>query len=132
MVEQPPVHQRIQRRRTRGWRLPTGAVCVSRPSRWGNPWRAEKRKDLGWCCVDSRNGLVIQASDQADAHALAVGHYRAWIEQSDPQGVREAARQDLRGRPLCCWCPPHLECHADVLLEMANGSVDDEGPDVRP
>lgn len=121
MPDAEPMPQRIQRRRTAGWRLPQGAVCVSRPSRWGNPWQAVNGPSIGWRCVDTRNGLVIQARDQADAHALAVAHYRAWIEQSDPQGMREAARQDLRGRPLCCWCPPHLECHADVLLELANG-----------
>ena len=26
----------------------------------------------------------------------------------------------LRGRDLCCWCPPDSPCHADVLLEIAN------------
>jgi hypothetical protein len=30
--------QRIQRRRTRGWRMPEGAVYVGRPTRFGNPW----------------------------------------------------------------------------------------------
>jgi hypothetical protein len=35
--------QRIQLRRTKGWRKPEGAVVVSRPSKWGNPFhlRAE-------------------------------------------------------------------------------------------
>ena len=31
--------RRIQLRRVRGWRLPTGVVKVARPSRWGNPYR---------------------------------------------------------------------------------------------
>ena len=30
--------ERIQRRRTRGWTMPPGAVYVGRPTRWGNPW----------------------------------------------------------------------------------------------
>lgn len=30
--------QRIQRQRTLGWRMPDGAVVVSRPSKWGNPF----------------------------------------------------------------------------------------------
>lgn len=30
--------QRIQRKRTKGWRMPEGAVYVGRPSLWGNPW----------------------------------------------------------------------------------------------
>lgn len=31
--------RRIQLRRTKGWRKPEGAVVVSRPTRWGNPFR---------------------------------------------------------------------------------------------
>lgn len=31
--------KRIQLRRTKGWRKPEGAVVVSRPSKWGNPFR---------------------------------------------------------------------------------------------
>jgi hypothetical protein len=31
-----------------------------------------------------------------------------------------AARAELRGRTLACWCRPGDPCHADVLLEMAN------------
>jgi hypothetical protein len=30
-------------------------------------------------------------------------------------------RSELRGRDLVCWCPPDQPCHADVLLEIANG-----------
>ena len=29
--------KRIQRRRTKGWRMPEGAVYVGRGSKWGNP-----------------------------------------------------------------------------------------------
>ncbi len=31
--------KRIQRKRTKGWRMPDGAVFVGRPSRWGNPFQ---------------------------------------------------------------------------------------------
>ena len=30
--------KRIQRRRTRGWRMPEGAIYVGRPTKWGNPY----------------------------------------------------------------------------------------------
>ncbi len=30
--------QRIQRKRTKGWRMPEGAVYVGRPTKWGNPF----------------------------------------------------------------------------------------------
>jgi hypothetical protein len=28
---------------------------------------------------------------------------------------------ELRGKNLACWCPLDQPCHADVLLEIANG-----------
>lgn len=31
--------RRIQRRRTKGWRMPEGAVYVGRGSKWGNPYK---------------------------------------------------------------------------------------------
>jgi hypothetical protein len=36
---------RIRLERTKGWRLPEGAVRVARPTRWGNPfvYRSEHR-----------------------------------------------------------------------------------------
>lgn len=30
--------ERIQRQRTKGWRMPKGAVYVGRPTKWGNPF----------------------------------------------------------------------------------------------
>lgn len=32
--------QRIQRKRTKGWKMPDGAVYVGRPTKWGNPYGA--------------------------------------------------------------------------------------------
>ena len=34
-----PPPKRIQRRRTKGWRMPAGAIYVGRPTKWGNPVR---------------------------------------------------------------------------------------------
>lgn len=30
--------KRIQRQRTKGWRMPAGCVYVGRPTKWGNPF----------------------------------------------------------------------------------------------
>lgn len=82
--------RRIQRRRTKGWRLPAGVACVSRPSKWGNPFSTGNR-----------------AADVAAFRDWALPH-------------ADAIRADLRGRDLACWCRLDQPCHADVLLEMAN------------
>lgn len=83
--------RRIQRKRTKGWRMPEGAVYVGRGSRWGNP-----------CCVE-------RPSQRLDAVA--------WFETHVAPALDVA---DLRGKDLACWCPLDQPCHADVLLELAN------------
>lgn len=90
---------RCQLRRTRGWRKPPGAVVVARPTRWGNPFSVAA----------------------AGSREVAVARYQDWIARPEQAGLREAARRELAGRELCCWCPPREACHADVLLEIANG-----------
>ena len=89
--------KRIQRKRTKGWRMPEGAVYVGRPTKWGNPFS------------------VFRGNYQR-----AVGQYRYWL-MADEEGW--AVLNDvgaLRGKDLACWCPLDQPCHADVLLELAN------------
>jgi hypothetical protein len=47
--------------------------------------------------------------------------YRHWLLSDAGRETREAARHELRGKDLACWCPINKPCHADVLLEVANG-----------
>jgi len=35
------------------------------------------------------------------------------------------AKKELCGKNISCWCPLDQPCHADVLLELANGEVKD-------
>jgi hypothetical protein len=92
-----PVRVRLSRKR--GWRKPTDTVVVSRPSRWGNPF----------------------ATRDAGDRARVVALYRDFIQRPENAALREAARRELRGKNLACWCPLDGPCHADVLLEVANG-----------
>ena len=95
--------KRIQRQRTKGWRMPAGVVYVGRPTKWGNPW------PLALCDGD---------------RMLALQRYRFWLKRGglvlgslppQPCEIRQ-----LRGKDLACWCPLGQPCHADVLLELAN------------
>lgn len=86
---------RVQRRRDRGWRMPSGAVYVGRPTRWGNPWPV----------------------DEFGA-AVAVTRYRTAL-LVDPARVG-AVRRELGGWDLACWCPLEGPCHAEVLLDLAH------------
>lgn len=95
--------KRIQRKRTRGWRMPEGAVYVGRPSFWANPFRVCD----GWPA------------------SRCVAEFRRIALNRSPQ-FTERTRQELRGKDLACWCPlvdkdgQPVPCHADVLLEIAN------------
>ena len=117
---------RIQRRRTKGWRMPEGAVYVGRPTSWGNPFN-----DLPVFVGIPRAGIVkVGGRDLFAADA-----FRLWLDGKlsfPPSKLAEELyrrRQavlgrvhELRGRDLACWCGESMPCHADVLLELANGS----------
>jgi hypothetical protein len=94
---------RIQRNRTRGYRLPEGAIYVGRPTRWGNPYRIE----LGTPPI------------------RAVALFRDYAEQrlrEEPDWL-----EPLRGKDLVCWCHSDSDCHATVLLDLANRELPGAG-----
>ena len=114
--------KRIQRRRTKGWRMPAGAVYVGRPSKWGNPfvvgagydapfvWHLESYEE-----ANNHDGLVTLS------RAMAVEMFRAAFgTTSELAKARTEHVAELRGKDLVCWCPLDQVCHADVLLEWAN------------
>lgn len=100
--------KRIQLRRTKGWRKPEGAVVVSRPSKWGNPFRVYERAQAQQM-VDMFRSELVAAIERpySEPHAI---EFRIIAESIE----------ELRGRDLACWCPRTAPCHADVLLELAN------------
>ena len=105
--------KRIQMSRQRAWRAENpDAVIVARPSKWGNPF-AVGHGYAGFS--HTAPGVVI--SDRAHA----VEYFEKWLSLVAPIGYFEEARAELSGRDLACWCPLDQPCHADVLLELANG-----------
>ncbi|WP_259471967.1 DUF4326 domain-containing protein [Streptomyces shenzhenensis] len=122
--------RRIQRRRTKGWRAPHGAVYVGRGSKWGNPFVLAPAASLRggvldmWA-VEYQGRRLARWDDSAAARADAADRYARWIREAKQAGLAKAARAELIDRDLMCWCslpepgqPDH--CHATVLLELAN------------
>ena len=138
--------RRIQLRRTKGWRLPEGAVVVSRQSKlWGNPFkigalvedpesgRIPPQPQLGGMApgeqgVGNLGGgpdgtyifevrFILSAADAVALFIRWAAHVR---DQETGLWFKDLARNDLAGRDLACWCGPNAACHADVLLELAN------------
>jgi hypothetical protein len=90
--------RRLQLQRSAGWRLPPNGVSVAAPTRWANPFRPARRTPA--------------------ANAAAVERYREYLAANP--ALLDAARAELAGRDLGCWCPPYVACHADVLLAIVN------------
>ena len=109
----PELPRRIQRQRTKGWRMPEGAVYVGRPSRWGNPWTTAGMRRAGWTGTNTYLAPFVTGMFQKGM--------RARVTVCEPI---LSALPELRGRDLACWCRLDQPCHADVLLEMANASAE--------
>ena len=129
--------QRIQRRRTKGWRMPDGACYVGRPTKWGAPFRVFGRNEYLYSNASHRRSIlspwVIWDHDQDIIHnpatpQMAVDHYRRWVLHKFDGDARvipcpftlKELRLELRGHDLCDWCALDAPCHADVLLALAN------------
>lgn len=103
--------QRIQLRRTKGWRMPADTLKVDRTTKWGNPFMPGR-------LIHLHGPKQGQAMDQADA-VKAFRNLMTTNLRTEPAKTRELLDQ-LRGKNLACWCKPGTPCHADVLLEFAN------------
>lgn len=114
--------RRIQRSRAKGWRAPDRAIYVGRGSRWGNPYKVTQCGPTH-AVLDPDGGVIYGSRSEADARRVAADWYRAWF--SSQPDLPAAARRQLAGRDLMCWCPlPEPgdpdHCHAAVLLQIAN------------
>jgi hypothetical protein len=117
---------RIQRRRTKGWRMPEGAVYVGRRGRWGNPYKAIRGTVYGPVRPIEGGELVAYSTHSKFAAAVtaAVEYYRRDIDCGIRSRLTTAEiRAALAGKDLVCWCALDQPCHADVLLEIANGGA---------
>lgn len=105
--------ERIQRKRTKGWRKPDGAIVVSRPAKWGNPYRVSPGL--------TAQGAVWRYRDLIDlaARGVVVAELRG-VDPWTDSDILATIRRELRGHDLVCWCPLDQPCHADVLLAIAN------------
>ncbi len=130
MADDQTTPTRVQLRRLKGWRMPENTVVVRRPSEWGNPWRmtkatfltGERKGQSDWHVdrgVDANPVYIFQDKDKA--HEALVTLFRSWVEHPAQENYRARARLALRGKPLACTCRLDQPCHADVLLELANG-----------
>lgn len=120
--------KRIQRKRTKGYKMPPGAVYVGRPTKWGNPFRLTPD---GWieCYSINRNILnpwIIWSISGGFSLIDILQLYELWVvgmmaeKLFLPKPPSNQMFETLRGHDLFCWCPLDRPCHADILLKLAN------------
>jgi len=103
--------QRIQRKRSKGWRMPENTVYVGRGSRWGNPYVVGK-DGTAKECVEKFADYLMPYRHQGETSTL----HHFYLSEANMADIE----QSLRGKNLACWCAIGQPCHADVLLELAN------------
>ncbi|WFE44276.1 DUF4326 domain-containing protein [Verrucosispora sp. WMMD1129] len=103
--------QRVKATRRAGQTtVPAGAVYVGRAgyglrgSPYANPHRVGKP-----CRVPDCGGTTHNLTE-------SLSLYRHQVLP----GLADAARADLAGRDLACWCKPEQPCHVDDLIAVAN------------
>jgi hypothetical protein len=104
--------------------MPENTVYVGRPGPWGNPYAPGDYLDKG-----PYAGTFVRDN----VHAVVL--FREWAltamrgearpqdngDRAPTKSEVAKALESLRGKNLACWCPLDQPCHADVLLELANG-----------
>ena len=119
---------RVQRKRSKGWKMPPNTVYVGRGTKWGNPYKVVENmvyeKDGEWelkiTCINDEEAkracielyteylLPYKHGNDLDLFFFSVGNYEQIVNE-------------LKGKNLACFCPLSEPCHADILLRLANG-----------
>jgi hypothetical protein len=122
----PP--RRIQLSRAKGWLMPPNTVKVDRTTPWGNIFVTGVHGTQARCVDLHRKLIAGYIVISSGPSPWAQDFYRELIVTH---------HEDLRGKNVACWChlcPAHKDgkplgvacpdcapCHADTLLEVANG-----------
>lgn len=100
-MSQPPT--RIQRKRTKGYRMPAGTIYCGRPSRYGNPHK------LGDVMPDGRTLRTAEDVVAEFQHTLAARVRDGWTSWIDELS---------KAKHLACWCRIGTPCHVDAFIQV--------------
>lgn len=121
---------RIQRKRTKGWKMPENTFYVGRPGKFGNPLKlvgdmiyidASWRRSILGKWVYFQQGTIDDVVNYYEL--LLTGEWLGDNEDMKYWNIKlhELNLQSLKGKDLSCFCSLGKPCHADVLLKIANG-----------
>jgi len=100
--------QRVQLKRSKGWRMPDRTIKVDRSTRWGNPFPVTEERS------NAESVRLFSALINRDRH------WTVFVRGTRRQVTIDDVKRELAGSNLACWCRPGLACHADILLRVVN------------
>jgi hypothetical protein len=103
--------QRIQLRRTKGWKMPADTVKIDRTTKWGNPFAVTP---------ELTREQSIALYEKMIAGEPATGGGLSLAKQRELRETLLAEIGELKGKNLACWCSLDGPCHGNVLLRLAN------------
>lgn len=120
---------RFQRVRARGWKMPAGGKCCSRPGRWGNPFVGSDAAAYfaKWADCYVR-GFMWPTITLVLEHCLIHGKNVALHQPTRWRLGTTAAQffadvQELAGRPLGCFCALDEPCRERQAARGGEGAL---------
>jgi hypothetical protein len=122
---------RVQRKRTKGYKLPENTKCVNRGTKWGNPIKIigdQLYIDAGyrrtildkwvWLWVGDIDDVIWLYKKLWDGTKFKNKDLQYWSDKFKKLDLKE-----IEGKNLACFCSLSSPCHAEVLIEKANSSA---------
>jgi len=122
---------RVQRKRTKGYKLPENTKCVNRGTKWGNPIKligdiiyinAKYRRTIldPWVYynVGDIEDVIYLYKKLWDGTKFQNPDLQYWADRFSELDLKE-----IEGKNLACFCSLSAPCHADVLIKIAKGSA---------
>lgn len=104
--------KRIQRKRTKGFKMPENCKYVGRPGKWGNPFLIG---ELTPEQAVKRYQRCILNNTMAYYYFFEL---EATIQFNRFKWMRENLEQLRKYDSLACFCPLNEPCHADILIKL--------------
>ena len=91
--------QRIQRKRTKGWKAPANTLNATRPGAHGNPYKM----------LDESDG----------ERALSLARFESHLDKINRYDYQILIEQVRAADYVMCWCPLDKPCHVDIWIRRA-------------
>jgi hypothetical protein len=116
---------RVQRKQAKGYKMPINTKSVTRPHKFGNPYKIGMNNV--WDIKDRETGKslkdILIAKNGENKYHTVEDTLLAFCEKIKASAaMQRVIKRELFGKNLACFCPISSPCHADILLEVANKS----------